>query len=67
MRENGKNRKEIILPLGKLSDEEVLRWKKAKVAREYKKEGVSLKGLVIRSNYAYLDIAVALEIWRFGV
>lgn len=65
VREGGKNRKEIVLPLGKLSDHEVEKWQKAlKVAKGQKKDGVALNELAVRANYDHLDVAVALEAWR---
>jgi transposase len=65
VREGGKNRKEIILPLGKLSDDEVRKWQKAlKVAKGQQQDEVSLSGLAVRANYDHLDVAVALETWR---
>ncbi|MEI8365020.1 MAG: IS1634 family transposase [Parachlamydiaceae bacterium] len=65
VREGGKNRKEIILPLGKLSAQELEKWQKAlKAAKGQQKDGVALNELVVRANYDHLDVAVALEAWR---
>lgn len=65
VREGGKNRKEVILPLGKLTDDEVRKWQKAlKVAKGQQQDDVSLSELAVRANYDHLDAAVALEVWR---
>ncbi len=63
VRVNGKNRKEILLPLGKLTDQEAEGWRN--ILKQLKEgDSTSIRDLFISSNYAYLDVAVALEIWR---
>lgn len=64
VRVNGKNRKEILLPLGKLTDREVENWRKALKQLKGQKGSASTRDFIVCANYAYLDVAVALEIWR---
>jgi transposase len=64
--QNGKNRKEIVLKLGPLSETEVERWRAT--LRAFKNPdtlpAADLKNLVIISNHAYLDVAVLRETWN---
>lgn len=64
-REDGKNRKEIVCKLGKLSDEAVEQWRT--ILSNFKNPDTCLTNLnnvVVESNRAYLDVAVALETWN---
>jgi transposase len=65
-RKEGKNRKQIIYKLGKLSEKEIEQWRIVldtfKNPETFKAE---LNKISVQSNYVYLDIAVALEIWNF--
>lgn len=64
-RHNGKNRKEIVMKLGRLSDEEADRWRT--FLKTLKRHGVfltTLEDIVATDHYAYLDIAVANSIWN---
>lgn len=64
-RKDGKNRKEIVCKLGKLSDDAVEQWRN--VLEIFKNPGAirtELKNIVIESTHAYLDVAVALEAWN---
>lgn len=64
-REDGKNRKEIVVKLGKLSDSEVGQWKLA--LQSFKNPTAtptSLDKIVVQSNRSYLDVAVILETWH---
>jgi transposase len=63
-REGGKNYKEIILKLGKLSDSEVAQWRRALESAKNPLGDISANNIVITSNRAYLDVAVALEAWN---
>lgn len=64
-RENGKNRKEIVMKLGKLTDKEVEHWKTAlQASKNPQKLQESVENLVITSNRTYLDVAVLREIWN---
>jgi transposase len=63
---NGKNRKEIVLKLGKLTQEEVLRWRY--LLKGIKKPDAvvtTLDDLVVTDHYAYLDVAVVNAIWDY--
>ena len=65
-RENGKNRKEIVFKLGKLTEDEVLRWRY--LLKGLKNPGAvvtTIDDLVVTGHYAYLDIAVASAIWDY--
>ena len=65
-RERGKNRKEIIFKLGKLSEQEVLRWRYLlKGLKKPQAVVTTLDDLVVTDHYAYLDIAVVSAIWDF--
>lgn len=66
-RSDGKNRKEIVLKLGKLDDEEVSRWRAALQAAKKSKTNTSvdLENFTISSNSSHLDVAVILEAWDF--
>jgi len=65
-RENGKNRKEIVFKLGKLTEDEVLRWRY--LLKGLKNPGAvvtTIDDLVVTGHYAYLDVAVASAIWDY--
>ena len=60
-REHGKNRKEIVLKLGRLSNDEAQRWRS--LLQTVKKPGAfvtTLDDLVVTRHYAYLDVASAV-------
>lgn len=64
-RENGKNRKEIVLKLGRLTDAEVNEWKAAlNAARNPQSSLGAIENLTIESNRSYLDVAVVKETWN---
>ena len=65
VRVDGKNRKEILLPLGKLTDQEADKWRKVLQQLKGKGGSASIHDIIVNANYAYLDVAVALEIWKF--
>jgi transposase len=66
VRKDGKNRREILIKLGKLSDDQAHQWKttldmlKGRGSRD-----VCLDDIAVIANYAYLDVAVLLDIWHF--
>ena len=63
-RENGRNRKEIVLKLGKLTPEQVRRWKNAlKVAKNPQSVVTTLDDVAVFRHYAYLDVAVVNALW----
>ena len=64
-RENGKNRKKIEVPLGKLSDEEVSRWRT--FLKAIKKPDfilTSFEDICVEKHYSYLDVAAANAVWE---
>lgn len=63
---NGKNRKEIVLKLGTLSDEEAERWRQTLRALKNSSalSATDQKDIAIISNRAYLDVAVLKETWN---
>ena len=64
-REDGKNRKEIIVKLGTLSDEEAEQWRFALQA-SIKPQSLSSGNIEsILGHRQYLDLAVLLEVWNF--
>ena len=64
-REGGKNKKEIVVKLGKLSEGEAEQWRVT--LRTAKNPNAILDNssdtVSVISNRAYLDVAVALEVW----
>jgi transposase len=65
-RENGKNRKEIIVKLGKLSDEAAQRW--GNLLKALKKPNTFLTtcdDIVVTNRFAYLDIATVNRVWDY--
>jgi hypothetical protein len=64
-RQDGKNRKEIICKLGKLTDDAIAQWRK--VLEAFKNPNAIITntdGIIIDSSLDYLDLAVALEAWN---
>ena len=65
-RKNGKNRKKPVIKLGKLSDEEAVRWKM--LLEAIKKPGAfvtTMDDLVTTKHHAYLDVAAVNAIWDY--
>ena len=63
-RHNGTNRKDIVLKLGKLSDEEAGRWRELlQAAKTPHTFFTTLHDLTVTHRYAYLDVAVANAVW----
>ncbi len=63
-RKDGKNRKEIVLPLGRLSDEDVKKWKT--FVDSLKKPEMILttfEDIEVLKHYKYLDLAAINHIW----
>lgn len=63
-RKNGKNRKEIILPLGRLDEENANRWRN--LLRALKTPGsfaTTADDIVVTQHFAYLDVAVVNAVW----
>lgn len=64
-RQDGKSRKEIVLKLGKLSDEEAAKWHNLLEALKGNDSFVTtLNDIVVTEHFAYLDVAVANAIWN---
>lgn len=63
-RKDGKNRKEIIVKLGKLSDEEAERWRNLlKTLKKPDAFFTTCDDIVVTDHFAYLDVATANAIW----
>ena len=63
-REQGKNRKEVVLKLGKLSDAQAQRWRNfLRAIKKPKAFLTSLDDLSVVQHYAYLDVATANACW----
>jgi len=62
-RQDGKNRKETVLKLGKLTDEEAEQWRQ--LLQAAKNPSNAVVNPTVMDNYAYLDVAVMLETWNF--
>jgi transposase len=63
-RSDGKNRKEIVVKLGKLSDSEAERWRNIlKAIKNPSSFLTTLDNIVVAEHYAYLDVAVVSAIW----
>ena len=65
-RENGKNRKEIVIKLGKLSEDAVQRWQN--LLKMLKKPNTFLTtcdDIVVTNHFAYLDIATVNKVWDY--
>lgn len=63
-RDNGKNRKEIIIKLGKLADAEAEKWRN--LLRALKKPDAfltTLNDIIVTRHFAYLDVCAANAIW----
>lgn len=64
-RKDGKNCKEIVLKLGKLTDEQATRWRDVlKVIKKQNTFLATLDDLVVTMRFAYLDVAVANHVWN---
>ena len=65
-RMKGKSRKDIVLKLGKLNEDEVARWRKLLHAvKSPDAFFTTLDDVVVTQHYAYLDVAVANAVWDY--
>ncbi len=65
-REDGKNRKEIIYKLGKLTDDEVVKWRfLLKGLKKSEAIITTIDEIKVFEHYAYLDVATANAIWEY--
>lgn len=63
---DGKNKKETVIKLGKLSDDEVVRWRNLlKALKKPECFFTSFEDICILKHYAYLDAAIANNIWDY--
>ena len=63
-RKGGKNRKDIVVKLGRLSDEDADRWRNLlKVIKKPDAFMTTADDIVVTHHYSYLDIAVANALW----
>ena len=61
---NGKNKKETVIKLGKLSDEEVKKWRNLlKALKDPNSFFTSIDDICVEKHFAYLDVATANAIW----
>jgi len=61
---DGKNRKETVVKLGKLSEDEVVQWRNLlKALKEPECFLTSFKNICNEKHYSYLDTAIANAIW----
>ncbi len=64
-RKGGKNHKEIVFKIGKLSSAAVEQWRRALASAKNPLSNISSDDVTITSNRSYLDVAVILEAWKF--
>ncbi|MCZ6899735.1 MAG: IS1634 family transposase [Bacteroidetes bacterium] len=63
-RKNGKNRKEIIVKLGRLSEQEASRWRNLlKAIKTPNSFFATCDDLIVTDHFAYLDVATANSVW----
>lgn len=63
-REDGKNRKHIEMPLGKLTNDDIVKWRG--LLKAFKKSDcffTSFEDICVEKHYAFLDVAIADAIW----
>lgn len=64
-RAGGKNRKEIVLKLGKLSDADAQQWRQILEAFKTPDAMITtLKDIIVTEHFSFLDVAVANAIWE---
>ena len=64
LRQDGKNRKEIVLKLGKLSEDDVSKWQTfLQFVKKPDSIMTTIGDIVVTNHYAYLDVAVVNELW----
>jgi len=63
-REHGKNRKKIVVKLGKLTDSEVATWRGLLHALKHSDTLITTRDdIIVTRHYAYLDVAAVNAIW----
>lgn len=64
IRQDGKNRKEIVLKLGKLSEDEVMKWQTfLQFVKRPHSILTTISDIIVTHHYSYLDVAVVNELW----
>jgi len=64
LRQDGKNRKEIVLKLGKLSEDDVSKWQTfLQFVKKPDSILTTIGDIIVTNHYAYLDVAVVNELW----
>ncbi len=62
---DGKNTKETLIPLGKLSEAEVGQWRQLlKALKDPTSFVTSVDEICVEQHYAYLDVASADALWE---
>jgi len=65
-RKDGKNRKEIVVKLGKLSETEVEKWRNLlKTIKKPNSFFTTCDDIIVSEHFAYLDVATANAIWDY--
>ena len=63
-RQDGKNRKEIVLKLGKLTKNDVVKWRSfMQFVKQPDSILTTLSNIIVTNHYAYLDVSVVNELW----
>lgn len=63
---NGKNRKEVVIKLGKLTDLEIRNWKKLlQVLKNPSSVITTMEDIVTREHFKYYDVALVNKFWNF--
>lgn len=65
-RKNGKNRKEPVIKLGKLTDQQVINWKNTlQIAKNPSSVVTTTENLVTKNHYQYYDVALVNQFWNY--
>jgi len=65
-RENGKNGKKPVIKLGKLTDQEVINWKKLLQALKNPSSIIAtMEDIVTKAHYQYYDVALVNKFWNY--
>jgi len=65
-RENGKNQKEVVYKLGRLTEDDVIKWRSLlKGLKDPEAVITTLDNLKVAERFAYLDIATVNAIWDY--
>jgi transposase len=65
-RKNGKNGKETVIKLGKLTDQEVRNWKKLlQILKNPASVITTTENIITRAHYQYYDVALVNKFWNY--